>query len=124
MIRRGEIYDVNFGPARGSEQAGRRPALVIQNDIGNEFASTTIVAALTSLRRDEYPFHVHISAKESGLSSGSTVLLEQILTVTQERFGRRIGRLNLDLMAEVDEALHHSLGIRYCPSASTSPSRA
>ena len=111
MIRRGEIYYLNFGPARGSEQAGRRPALVIQNDIGNEFASTTIVAALTSRRRDAYPFHVHVSAKESGLSGGSTVLLEQILTVTQERLGRRIGWLSLDRMAEVDEALRYSLGL-------------
>ncbi|HLB26174.1 MAG TPA: type II toxin-antitoxin system PemK/MazF family toxin [Dehalococcoidia bacterium] len=111
MIRRGEIYYVNFGPARGSEQAGQRPALVIQNDIGNEFASTTIIAAMTSRRRDPYPFHVHVSARESGLPEASTVMLEQILTISMERLRRRAGQLGPDRMREVDLALHHSLGL-------------
>ncbi|MDP2948646.1 MAG: type II toxin-antitoxin system PemK/MazF family toxin [Chloroflexota bacterium] len=114
MIRRGEIYHVDFSPARGSEQTGRRPALVIQNDIGNQYAATTIVAAITSRQRRPYPFHVQVSARESGLLADSTVMLEQVLTISQERLQEKAGQLGPEKMSEVDLALHHSLGLTNC----------
>jgi mRNA interferase MazF len=111
MAKRGEIYEVNWSPGRGSEQAGIRPALVIQNDVGNEFSPTTIVAAVSSRPRRPYPFHVAITARESGLPQDSIVKCEQIQTIAQCRLERRVGRLNPSKMREVDVAIMSSLGI-------------
>ena len=110
-VRRGEIYWVDFGIPRGSEQAGRHPALVIQNDIGNETSPTTIVAGITSQKKPPYPFHVAIAAEESGLPKDSTILLEQLLTISQDRLLQHCGQLSPDKMKEVDRALMHSLGM-------------
>ena len=112
MIQRGEIYLVDWNPARGSEQAGIRPALVIQNDIGNRYSPTTIVAAISSAPARGYPFHVRISPEESGLPQDSVVKLEQIMTVSKERLVRKLGELPEARMAEVDQAIHRSLGLR------------
>jgi len=111
VIKRGEIYLVRFDPARGSEQAGTRPALVIQNDIGNEFASTTIVAAMSTRAVALFDSRVSVRPRESGLREASTILLDQVLTVDMGRLGRRIGRLSVPAMQEVDRAIQHSLGL-------------
>lgn len=81
MVRRGEIYYADLSPVRGSEQGGIRPVVVIQDDIGNRFSPTTIVAAITSRIKGPYPFQVLISAAESGLPKDSLVLLNQIRTL-------------------------------------------
>lgn len=109
MIRRGEIYIVSFDPARGREQGGIRPAVIIQNDDGNEFASTTIVAAMTKQDRD-YPVRVRVSPRESGLREASSVMLDQIRTVSRDRLRERVGRLIPSAMEDVDRALRKSLG--------------
>ncbi len=112
MIRRGEIYWIGSRQSRGREQAGRRPALIIQNDSGNETSETTIVALMTSHAFSRgYPFHVAVGPAESGLHQPSTVLLEQIQTVSIERLHQRAGRLPPHVMERVDEAIHHSLGL-------------
>lgn len=111
MTRRGEIYMVNFGGGSGSRQAGLRPALVIQSDLGNEYASTTIVAAMSTAPGPAYPVRVTVSPGESGLRETSTVKLDQIVTVDQRALGRRVGRLAPAVMQEVDRALHYSLGL-------------
>lgn len=114
MVRRGEIYWLGLPPASGSEQAGRRPVLIIQNDVGNRASPTTIVAAITSQpRRRRYPFHVSFTAQESGLRLDGTVLCEQIMTVDQGRLGELTGSLTQDRMQEVDLALHYSLGLHH-----------
>lgn len=110
-IRRGDIFTVDFEPARGSEQGKRRPALVIQNDVGNRFSPTTIVAAITSGENDRFPVNVDIKAPEGGLGSHSVVLLNQILTIDTARLGRYWGRVSLSTMARVDEAIKISLGL-------------
>lgn len=111
MIRRGEIHWVDWSPARGSEQAGIRPALVIQNDIGNRHSRTTIVVAIsTSVPDKPYPFHVRIAPEESGLAALSIVKCEQILTIDTTRLVKPAGRLSEDRMREVVRAIHHSLG--------------
>lgn len=112
MVQRGEIYLVNWDPARGSEQTGVRPALVIQNDIGNRYSPTTIVAAVSTAPPREYPFHVRVGPEESGLPQESVVKLEQIMTISKERFVRRLGKLSEAKMKEVDRAIHRSLGLR------------
>ena len=108
--RRGDVWLVNWNPARGSEQAGRRPALVIQNDIGNEKAATTIVAAIsTSLKI--YPMNVRIDPSEGGLKVSSIVKTSQILTVAKERLEKRLGILGAEKMKEVNRAIKLSLDI-------------
>lgn len=112
MVRRGEIYWLQLPSASGSEQAGRRPVLVVQNDVGNRTSPTTIVAAITSqLRRRRYPFHVPFTSGESGLPLNGTVLCEQVQTVDQSRLGSSAGAFTVEKMREVDVALHHSLGL-------------
>lgn len=113
MIRRGDIHYVDFSPGRGSEQSGVRPGLIIQNNAGNQYSRTTIVAAISSKRRRPYLFHVLITARESGLPEDSVVKCEQIQTVDQTRLGDLIGQLSNEKMQEVDLALHHSLGLEH-----------
>jgi len=108
--RRGEIWLVNWNPARGSEQAGIRPALVIQNDIGNEKASTTIVTAISSSVK-LYPMNVEIKPPEGGLAKPSIIKTSQILTVSKERLEKRLGTLGKEKMGEVDRAIKLSLAL-------------
>ncbi len=114
MIRRGEIYWIRTATPTGSEQACLRPALVVQNDVGNSTSPTTIVATITSQRRRYiYPFHVRFTSQESGLRLDGIVMCEQIQTTDQSRLGRLLGRLSNEKMQEVDLALHHSLGLEH-----------
>lgn len=111
-IKRGDIFWVDFSPARGSEQKGQRPALVIQNDIGNKVSSTIIIAACsTSYTGQPYPFQVVIKAKESGLSKDTVVDLGQILTIDKSRLINKSGSISKNKMAEVDKAIAVSLGL-------------
>ena len=108
--RRGEIWLVNWNPARGSEQAGKRPALVIQNDIGNEHAPTTIVAALSTTVRI-YPMNVLIEPPQGGLTKPSIIKTGQLLTVSKDRLEKRLGLIEEKKMVEVDRALRLSLAL-------------
>ena len=108
--RRGEIWIVNFNPARGSEQRGLRPALVVQNDVGNEYAATTIVAAISTTIR-AYPVTVPLARGEGGLRKLSMVNLAQLLTIDKERLRRRLGRLPDHRLDAVDTALRVSLDL-------------
>jgi len=108
--KRGEVWLVNWNPARGSEQAGRRPALIIQNDIGNEKAPTTIVAAISRSVRI-YPMNVRIDPPEGGLDRPSIVKTSQILTISKERLEKRLGRLTKNNLDDVDRAVKLSLAL-------------
>ncbi len=109
--KRGAIYLVNWNPGRGSEQTGKRPALVIQNDIGNRYSPTTIVAACSTAVVKTYPFIVCVKAGESGLDMDSAINLSQIMTVDKTRLEVKLGELPAKKMLEVDQALKNSLGI-------------
>ena len=108
--KRGEIWIVNWNPARGSEQAGRRPALIIQNDIGNEKAPTTVVAAISGTVRI-YPMNVEVKPPEGGLKHPSIIKTSQILTISKERLEKRLGSLTRSKMDEVDRAIKLSLSL-------------
>jgi mRNA interferase MazF len=108
--KRGEIWIVNWNPARGSEQAGKRPALIIQNDIGNEKAPTTIVAAISSTVK-KYPMNVEVRSPEGGLKRASIIKTSQILTISKERLEKRLGSLSRERMDEVDQAIKLSLSL-------------
>ncbi|MGM0372414.1 MAG: type II toxin-antitoxin system PemK/MazF family toxin [Halobacteriota archaeon] len=113
-VRRGDVVIVELGPTEGSEQRGTRPCLVVQNDVGNENAPTTIVVPFTTAGGDEpYPFEVLVTAAESPLREDSIALCSQIRTVSIEhRITNIIGSIPAARMAEVDVALEYSLGLQ------------
>ena len=111
-IRRGGLFWVDLSPTKGSEQAGRRPVLVIQNDVGNEVAPTVIVAPLTTKRfTKEYPISVHVPKGVAGLRENSTILLSQIRTIDKNRLERSIGHLPPSYIQNVKHAISISLGL-------------
>jgi len=110
-VKRGEIYWVDWSPGRGSEQSRVRPALIIQNDIGNMRSPTTIVASISTAAERPYPFLVRFTAAESGLERDSAVNLSSILTIDQTCLGDKCGGLGPTKMAEVDEAIKTSLAL-------------
>ena len=112
-IRRGDIVIVELDPTQGSEQRGTRPCLVVQNDVGNENAPTTIIVPFTtSFGERLYPFEVLIPADECALREDSVVVCSQIRTVSIEaRILDNIGAIPPDRMDEVDTALEYSLGL-------------
>ncbi len=111
IIQRGEIYSLDFGRPQGSVQGGVRPALIIQNDTGNLYSPTTIVAAITSKQKKRYRFHVEISTDGSGLPEASTILLEQIQTIPKNLLVKKVGGIDKRKMLEVDQAIHDSLAL-------------
>lgn len=96
----------------GSEQGGVRPVLVIQNDIGNRFSPTVIVAAITAqIQKAKLPTHVEIDAKTYGFDRDSVILLEQIRTIDKQRLTDKITHLGDEMMEKVNESLQISLGL-------------
>ena len=112
-VRRGEIYLCSFDPTVGHEIKKTRPALIIQNDVGNRYSPLTIVAAITSsVSPVSYPVEVLIKATATtGLDVDSSIRLDQIRTVDRERLLRRLGVADPVTMAKVDEAIKISLGL-------------
>ena len=112
QLKRGDIVVVNLEPKKGSEQGKTRPAIVIQNDTGNKYSPTTIIAPLTSSYDKVYPVNVEVKKEGSNLEKDSVVLLNQIFTVDiNSRIIKKIGTLSDEKMEEVDEAIKLSLGI-------------
>ena len=111
-FRRGEIYFADLDPHYGSEQGGKRPVIVIQNNTGNKFAPTVIVAAVTSKvsKKPNQPTHVLIE-QNPAFSRPSVVLLEQIFTIDKERIQRLLGQTTPDEMHQINEALMNSLDL-------------
>lgn len=113
MIRRGDIYYANLNPVVGSEQGGQRPVLVIQNDIGNTYSPTTIVAAITSkIKRAKLPTHIEISAARYRLEKDSVILLEQLRTIDKQRLKEKVDHLDDEIMAKINEAIEVSVGLK------------
>jgi mRNA interferase MazF len=109
--RRGEIWLVDFDPTLGAEIQKNRPALIIQNDIGNRASPITIVAAITTTVKRPYPFQVVLPARVSGLNFDSVVTLNQIRSIDRIRLSRKLGFLPAELMRQVDRAVLVSLAI-------------
>ncbi len=114
-VRRGDIVTVRLNPTEGSEQQGtNRPCVVIQNDVGNEFSPTTIIAPLTTQYDpdDIYPFEVEIQASTTKLREDSVVDLSQIRVIdTDARVSDNIGTVPPVKMAQIDTAIKDSLGL-------------
>ena len=89
-IKKGDLYFADLSPVTGSEQGGIRPVLVVQNDVGNKYSPTIIVAAVTSRRnKADLPTHVEIAADGNGLSKNSVILLEQLMDHRQNKIERK-----------------------------------
>ena len=110
-VKRGDIFYADLSPVVGSEQGGVRPVLVVQNDVGNKYSPTVIIAAITSqMNKVKLPTHVEVSA-EFGLPKNSVVLLEQIRTIDKKRLREKVGYTDEFFMKKVDEALLKSVGV-------------
>lgn len=111
-VKRGFIFYADLSPVVGSEQGGFRPVLVVQNDVGNKYSPTVIIAAITShIEKAKLPTHVELSAKEHGLEKDSVILLEQIRTIDKQRLQQKITEMDDSVMSKVDESLRISLGL-------------
>ena len=110
-IYRGDIYLANLNPYKGSEQGGKRPVIIIQNDVGNHYSPTVIVTAVTSrfFKKRALPTHVPLDNVE--LEKNSLALLEQIRTIDKSRLIRKIGRVPEEKMKEINQAIHVSLSL-------------
>ena len=111
LPKRNEVYYVSFDPTVGVEIRKTRPALIIQNDVGNTHSPATIVAAITSTTREAYPYEVSLPAGEGGLPKNSIILLNQIRTIDKKRLGRKLGTISAETMREVEHELAISLGL-------------
>ncbi|MDI3280395.1 MAG: type II toxin-antitoxin system PemK/MazF family toxin [Bacillota bacterium] len=111
-VLRGDVFYADLDPVAGCEQGGQRPVLILQNDLGNRYGPTTIVAPITShLREEKLPTQVKIPAGRCRFERDSVVLLEQIRTVDKCRLQRKLTRLDKGLMERVRDALEISLGL-------------
>ena len=112
IVKRGDVFFADLSPVIGSEQGGTRPVLIIQNDIGNRFSPTVIIAAITAqIQKAKLPTHVEINAKKYCFERDSVILLEQLRTIDKSRLTDRITQLDAQLMDKVNVALENSLGL-------------
>ena len=111
-VSRGDVFYADLMPVIGCEQGGIRPVLIIQNNIGNRYSPTVIVAAVTSrLEKSPLPTHVPLTGNQIGLRQNSIVMLEQIRTIDRSRLRAYLGRIGGECLRNVDEALGVSLGL-------------
>ena len=108
----GEVYRVSLDPTIGTEIAKTRPALIVSNDLGNQFSDRVVVAPLTPQHTGKvYPFEVLIPAGEGGLTQASKALLDQIRSIDKQRLKKRLGTIGSERMTAVDQAIRISLSV-------------
>lgn len=112
VYSRGDLYYVNLNPVVGAEQAGYRPVLIVQNNTGNRYGRTVIVASLSCQleHKPKLPPHCYLQAGDA-LKKTSVVLLEQLRTIDKQRLSNYIGSLDQNCMEKVDHALAVSVGL-------------
>ncbi|KRK33499.1 MULTISPECIES: type II toxin-antitoxin system PemK/MazF family toxin [Levilactobacillus] len=111
-VKRGDVFFADLSPVVGSEQGGMRPVLIVQNNVGNHYSPTVIVAAITArIEKPKMPTHVGISADRTGIERDSVILLEQIRTIDKQRLKDQVTHLDVKTMAAVDAALATSVGL-------------
>lgn len=112
QVKRGEIYFAKISDGVGSEQNGTRPVIVLQNDVGNRFSPTTIVAIMTSIdKKSNMPTHVKLPKELTNLPEDSVILLEQIRTIDKKRLVKRMSILDDVAMGNITRKLMISLAI-------------
>ena len=111
-IMRGEIYIADLDPVVGSEQGGKRPVLIIQNNLGNKHSPTVIVLAITSRFHKKRHLPTHVPIESGDLSKDSIALAEQVRTIDKSRLIHYVGRASKETMDFVDDALKVSMGVQ------------
>lgn len=112
LIKRGDIFFADMGDGIGSEQKGVRPVLVLQNDVGNKYSPTTIVALITSIsKKMNLPVHHEIRKEISHLPQDSIILLEQIRTIDKARLLKKVSTLEGINMDTINQKILISLGM-------------
>lgn len=111
-VKRGEIYYADLSPVIGSEQAGIRPIVIVQNDIGNKFSPTIIGIAITSKQKAKLPTHIEIEGSKYGLDKDSVILAEQIRTLDKSRLKEKVGTIDDKTMEKIQRAIEISFGMR------------
>lgn len=109
-VTRGELWYADLSPVIGSEQGGLRPVVIVQNNVGNLHAPTTIIAPITS-RLSKRPMPTHIEFCGCGLPKDSVMLMEQIRTIDKSRLKQKMGDLPPEKIEAVDMAIKVSLGL-------------
>lgn len=113
QISRGDIYYANLEPVIGSEQGGERPVLIIQNDKGNRYSPTVVIAPITSKVHRKKQLLTHVYLLCSDLPKNSMALLEQIRTIDKKRLGSFVGQATDMDMDNIERAIHISMGMKY-----------
>ena len=111
VVKKGEVYYADLGDGQGSEQGGIRPVVIIQNDIGNRYSPTVIVASVTAqLDKNNLPTHVKIKDYDN-LDRDSIVLLEQIRTLDKSRLKEFRFCVDIEDMKKINKSLMISLAL-------------
>lgn len=110
MIRRGDVYYADLSPVVGSEQGGVRPVVVVQNDKGNKYSKTVIIAPI-SKKMSKPPIPTHVIFSDASLSYVSMILCEQLRTIDKKRLGQWICTLDEKTIEKIDQAIKVSLNI-------------
>lgn len=112
IVRRGEIWLADLNPTRGSEQAGTRPVLVLQNEAVNKFTTTALaIPFTTNLRRAGLPSCVLVAQGEGGLASDSVALCHHLRAIDRSRLSRKLGAVSQSTLAEVEKCLLFTVGL-------------
>jgi mRNA interferase MazF len=109
--RRGEVWLIDLNPARGHEQAGKRPALVISVDLFNSGSAGLVVVLPVTTKDKKIPLHVKISPPEGGVKETSFVKCEDIRSVSTERLLARLGEVSKGTIAIVEDRVRILLGL-------------
>lgn len=104
---RSDVFYADLGEGRKNVQGGIRPVIIIQNNIGNKFSPNLIVAPITSQihNKAKLPTHVELNYKYIGLNQPSMALLETPLTISKDDVKQFVGRLNIEDIVKVNNAL-------------------
>lgn len=113
MIRRGDVYYADLSPVVGSEQGGVRPVVVVQNDKGNKYSKTTIIAPI-SKKMSRPPIPTHVVFSDNSLSYVSMILCEQLRTIDKKRLGQWICTLDSETIEKINKAVCVSLDLKGC----------
>lgn len=113
VVHRGEIYLIDLSDQVGSEQSGVRPAVVVQNEIGNMYSPTTIVCPLTSRSKSMSATHVGLTTEDAGILRDSTVLCEQVRVIDKTRIKKKLGEVkNLKKIEDINQKILISFGLQ------------
>ena len=111
LIKRGDVFLVNFDPTIGAEAKKTRPALVVSNDINNAHSPIVSISPISSNVKRIYSFEVEVPSRTGGLRGRSKIMINQTRAVDKIRLIKRVGNLPNKIMLQVDQALklHYDL---------------